>query len=283
MRKILIYCFLALLPLSCSRESAVIREVEQCVRTEPESALARLDSLDRTRLSARQQARYDYLSATAFYGCYYFLDDAHSLALAKAYAYREQERNRLSNLALLISAILATLVLYFRARKLQAEKRLVEEQAENERMLSVAEDLQARIGAMRFKGERKLPFDALDRLCEQYYIYEGTDNLQPRILEEVHTIVAGLRSDPAMQKSLEDSLDQQADGVMRRLRAAFPKWKEEDYLLYLFTASGFSSTTISALLGRDKPYVYNRLYRLKERIRSAGGTDEKFFLALLEK
>lgn len=283
MRKILIYCFLALLPLSCSRESAVLREVEQCVRTEPESALARLDSLDRSRLSARQQARYDYLSATAFYGCYYFLDDAHSLALAKAYAYREQERNRLSNLALLISAILATLVLYFRARKLQAEKRLVEEQAENERMLSVAEDLQARIGAMRFKGERKLPFDALDRLCEQYYIYEGTDNLQPRILEEVHTIVAGLRSDPAMQKSLEDSLDQQADGVMRRLRAAFPKWKEEDYLLYLFTASGFSSTTISALLGRDKPYVYNRLYRLKERIRSAGGADEKFFLALLEK
>lgn len=283
MRKILIYCFLALLPLSCSRESAVLREVEQCVRTEPESALARLDSLDRTRLSARQQARYDYLSATAFYGCYYFLDDAHSLALAKAYAYREQERNRLSNLALLISAILATLVLYFRARKLQAEKRLVEEQAENERMLSVAEDLQARIGAMRFKGERKLPIDALDRLCEQYYIYEGTDNLQPRILEEVHTIVAGLRSDPAMQKSLEDSLDQQADGVMRRLRAAFPKWKEEDYLLYLFTASGFSSTTISALLGRDKPYVYNRLYRLKERIRSAGGADEKFFLALLEK
>lgn len=283
MRKILIYCFLALLPLSCSRESAVLREVEQCVRTEPESALARLDSLDRSRLSARQQARYDYLSATAFYGCYYFLDDAHSLALAKAYAYREQERNRLSNLALLISAILATLVLYFRARKLQAEKRLVEEQAENERMLSVAEDLQARIGAMRFKGERKLPIDALDRLCEQYYIYEGTDNLQPRILEEVHTIVAGLRSDPAMQKSLEDSLDQQADGVMRRLRAAFPKWKEEDYLLYLFTASGFSSTTISALLGRDKPYVYNRLYRLKERIRSAGGADEKFFLALLEK
>lgn len=283
MRKILIYCFLALLPLSCSRESAVLREVEQCVRTEPESALARLDSLDRTRLSARQQARYDYLSATAFYGCYYFLDDAHSLALAKAYAYREQERNRLSNLALLISAILATLVLYFRARKLQAEKRLVEEQAENERMLSVAEDLQARIGAMRFKGERKLPIDALDRLCEQYYIYEGTDNLQPRILEEVHTIVAGLRSDPAMQKSLEDSLDQQADGVMRRLRAAFPKWKEEDYLLYLFTASGFSSTTVSALLGRDKPYVYNRLYRLKERIRSAGGADEKFFLALLEK
>lgn len=283
MRKILIYCFLALLPLSCSRESAVLREVEQCVRTEPEAALARLDSLDRSRLSARQQARYDYLSATAFYGCYYFLDDAHSLALAKAYAYREQERNRLSNLALLISAILATLVLYFRARKLQAEKRLVEEQAENERMLSVAEDLQARIGAMRFKGERKLPIDALDRLCEQYYIYEGTDNLQPRILEEVHTIVAGLRSDPAMQKSLEDSLDQQADGVMRRLRAAFPKWKEEDYLLYLFTASGFSSTTISALLGRDKPYVYNRLYRLKERIRSAGGADEKFFLALLEK
>ena len=283
MRKLLLYGLFALLPLSCSRESAVLREAERTLRSDPEAALARLDSLDRTALSARQQARYDYLSASAFYGCYYFLDDAHSQALAKAYAYRERERNRLSNSALLVAAILATLVLYFRARKIQAEKQLLQEKAENERMLSVAEDLEMRLGVLQQKGERKLPVDALDRLCEQYYIYEGTENLQPKILKEVQAIVDGLRSDPAMQRSLEQSLDRQADGVMTRLRAAFPKWKEEDYLLYLFTASGFSSTTVSALLEKDKPYIYNRLYRLKERIRSSSVPDRNFLLAFVEK
>ena len=191
------------------------------------------------------------------------------------------ETCRMGALALFITAVLATLVLYFWARKAQLEKQLLEERQENERILSVAEDLEARLGALQQKG--KLPIDALDRLCEQYYIYEGTENLQPKILKEVYTLVEGLRKDTAMQKSLEQSLDKQGDRVMQRLRAAFPKWKEEDYLLYLFTASGFSSTTISTLLEKDKPYVYNRFYRLKERIRNSEVEDKSFLLSQLEK
>ena len=149
-------------------------------------------------------------------------------------------------------------------------------------MMSIAEDLQARLGTMQAKTEKKAAplagMDTLDRLCEQYYVYEGTSNLQPKILKEVRSIVEGLRSDPKVQKNLEQSLDESRDGVMRRLRAAFPKWKEEDYLLYAFSASGFSSTTISTLLEKDKPYVYNRVYRLKERIKASDSPDKDFFL-----
>ena len=123
----------------------------------------------------------------------------------------------------------------------------------------------------------------LDRLCEQYYVFEGTENLQPRILNEVRSIVEGLRSDPLAQKALEQALNESADNVMVQLRAAFPKWKEEDFLLYLFAASGFSSTTISTLLGKDKPYVYNRLYRLKERIKNTPSDGQELFLDCLEK
>ena len=74
-------------------------------------------------------------------------------------------------------------------------------------------------------------------------------------MKEVRSIVEGLRNDPSAQKSLESALNESADNVMVKLREAFPKWKEEDYLLYLFAASGFSSTTISTLLEKDKPYV----------------------------
>ena len=133
-------------------------------------------------------------------------------------------------LALFITAVLATLVLYFWAKKAQLEKQLVEEREENERILAVAEDLEARLGALQQIGDRKLPIDTLDRLCEQYYIYEGTENLQPKILKEVRTIVEGLRSDPATRKALEQSLNKSSDHLMQRLRAAFPTWKEEDFL-----------------------------------------------------
>ena len=185
-------------------------------------------------------------------------------------------------LALLITAILATLVLYFWARKAQLEKQLLEEREENERILSAAEDLKARLGVLE-KSDKKQALDALDRLCEQYYIYEGTENLHPKILREVRSIVEGLRSDPAVQKNLEQTLNARYDGVVEQLRAEFPKWKEEDYLLYVFAASGFSSTTISTLLEKDKPYVYNRLYRIKERIRTSDTTHRAHLLACLEK
>ena len=195
----------------------------------------------------------------------------------------ERSRNRLGMLALLVAAILATLVLYLWARKIQTERLLAEKQAENERYMSAAEDLESRLSALKADRPKLGGLDTLDRLCEQYYVFEGTSNLQPRILGEVKSIVEGLRNDTKVQKNLEQALDERADGVMKRLRAAFPKWKDEDFLLYLFTASGFSATTISTLLEKDKPYVYNRLYRLKERIKASSSADRDDFLSCLEK
>lgn len=193
----------------------------------------------------------------------------------------ESARMRTGLLALLLVAILSTLILFFWARKSQVARQLAEERAENDRLMAVAEDLQGRLS--RRNAAPAAGRDMLDRLCEQYYVYEGTTNLQPKILKEVKSVIEGLRSDPKVQKDLERSLDDSADGVMTRLRAAFPKWKEEDFLLYCFTASGFSSTTIAALLEKDKPYVYNRLYRIKGRIAQAGGEDAAFFLSAIEK
>lgn len=266
---------------SCTRNPA-LREAAHLVETYPDSALTILEGVSPETLSQRDRAEYDYLGAQAFYNTYFFLDDHHSIGLSRAYRYKEQQRNRVSNIAMLVAAILATLVLYFWARKAQTEKQLLIQKEENDRLLSAAEELRSRMGAI-VKNEKKQgsTFDALDRLCEQYYIYEGTENLQPRIIREVRSIVEGLRSDSSVQKNLEQSLSAKYPGVMTRLRADFPKWKEEDFLLYLFCASGFSSTTISTLLEKEKPYIYNRIYRLKERIKNSDTTDKELYLSLL--
>ena len=271
----------ALALVSCTRNPA-LREAARLVESYPDSALTILEGLSPKTLNPSDKAEYDYLSAQAFYNTYFFLDDAHSIKLSRAYLYKEQERHHTSNIALLVAAILATLVLYFWARKAQTEKQLLIQKEENDHLLSAAEELRSRLGII-VKSEKKQgsTFDALDRLCEQYYIYEGTENLQPRIIREVRSIVEGLRSDPSVQKNLEQSLNAKYPGVMTHLRSEFPKWKDEDYLLYLFSASGFSSTTISTLLEKEKPYIYNRIYRLKERIKNSDTTDKELFLSLL--
>lgn len=329
MRKLLIFCILAILPIACSRENAILREASRSLESDPESALYLLDSLDRNTLSDREKATFDYLTAYSFYKTYYFLDDASEAALQRACLYFEKNgpavdrmrawelmgtvqtatnrygsglvsflkaeqvarsiekaRVRAWSLLFFIVAVLATLLLYLWARKAQTEKQLLMEREENDRVMSIAEDLQSRLSLL--EGTRKgagsdIGMDMLDRLCEQYYIYEGTDNLQPRIVKEVRNVVEGLRTDVNMQRTLEQTLNAQNDQVMEKLRATFPRWKEEDFLLYLFTASGFSSTTLSTLLEKDKPYIYNRLYRLKERIKVSGTRDRDLFLGCLER
>ena len=284
MKRLLAYLFSLLLLLSCGVRNPVLREAGRVIEDHPDSALYLLDGISRSALASDgEKAEYDRLRSRAFYRTYHFLDDDAEAALMRATLHAERQRNRTQTGAILLLAILATLVLYFWARKIQTERLLAEKQAENERYMSAAEDLRARLAALQADRPKMGGMDTLDRLCEQYYVFEGTANLQPRILNEVKSIVEGLRSDAKVQKQLEQALDQRTDGVMKRLRAAFPKWKDEDFLLYLFTASGFSATTISTLLEKDKPYVYNRLYRLKERIKASSSPDSEDFLACLEK
>ena len=284
MKRLLAYLFSLLLLLSCGVRNPVLRDAARVIEDHPDSALYLLDGISRSALASDgEKAEYDRLRSRAFYRTYHFLDDDAEAALMRATLHAERQRNRTQTGAILLVAILATLVLYFWARKIQTERLLAEKQAENERYMSAAEDLRARLAALQADRPKMGGMDTLDRLCEQYYVFEGTANLQPRILNEVKSIVEGLRSDAKVQKQLEQALDQRTDGVMKRLRAAFPKWKDEDFLLYLFTASGFSATTISTLLEKDKPYVYNRLYRIKERIKASSSPDSEDFLACLEK
>ena len=171
----------------------------------------------------------------------------------------------------------------YRIYRLRAEQQLAQERAEVDRVMSIAEDLQARLrkaDASSTKILERSGLSVLERLCEQFYIYEGTDNLQPKVLKEARSVIDGLRTDTT---GLEELLDAGHDGVMSAFRAQFPKLKEDDLRLFAYVASGFSSTTISTFLERDKQYVYNRIWRLKNRIASSDAPDRDRFLSFFGK
>ena len=69
--------------------------------------------------------------------------------------------------------------------------------------------------------------------------------------------------------------------MVRKFREQVPRLKDEDVKLFVFAASGLSSTAMSTLLGMEKSVVYNRIYRLKGRIAKAGAPDGENFLQLL--
>ena len=60
-------------------------------------------------------------------------------------------------------------------------------------------------------------------------------------------------------------------------------FEEDDILLFCYLASGFSTTTISTLLEKDKQYIYNRVYRLRGRIADSSAPDKERFLGVIGK
>ena len=110
-------------------------------------------------------------------------------------------------------------------------------------------------------------FKILERLCEQYYVYEDTDKFQKKIIQEVIEIVDELRNDPATQKELEQWLNHTQDDVVARLRISRPDLKAEEIKLFCYIQAGFTPTMMSVLLKKDKSVIYNRVSRLKAKIK----------------
>ena len=110
-------------------------------------------------------------------------------------------------------------------------------------------------------------FKILERLCEQFYIYENSEKFQKKIIQEVREIINELRNDSKVQKELEQWLNQTQNDVVSKLRASHPKLKEEDIKLFCYLQARFTPTMISVLLMKDKSIIYNRVSRLKAKIR----------------
>lgn len=106
----------------------------------------------------------------------------------------------------------------------------------------------------------------LTRLCEQYYVYEGSEKLQQRVIAEVKAIVRELRNDDEAHAEFEAQLNARHNNLLARFRAEHPSFKEKDYRLYAYLVAGLSATTISVLLDKEKSVVYNRISRLKKSI-----------------
>ena len=110
-------------------------------------------------------------------------------------------------------------------------------------------------------------FRILERLCEQYYVHEDTDKFRNKIIQEVQEIVEELRNDPRAQYDLEMWLNTVQDNVVANLRAAHPELKKDEIKLFCYIQAGFTPTMMSVLLQKDKSVVYNRVSRLKAKIK----------------
>ncbi len=71
---------------------------------------------------------------------------------------------------------------------------------------------------------------------------------------------------------------------MSKFNADFPNLMENDYLLFLYSIYGFSTSAIALFLGLDNVTgVYDRRKRLKNKIKASDSGNRQIYLAILDK
>ena len=98
-------------------------------------------------------------------------------------------------------------------------------------------------------------------------MYENTDKFQLKIIQEVKEIVNEFRNDLQTQKDLEQWLNATQNNAVEKIRLSHPELKEEEIKLFCYIQAGFTPTMMSVLLQKDKSVVYNRVSRLKAKIK----------------
>lgn len=121
-------------------------------------------------------------------------------------------------------------------------------------------------------------FNALDVLCFNYYTHDNSPSFQKRIYKETMEIIRKLQTGGSEIKELTSFIDDKTDGLYTRFCNENPNMNELEKRLFIFIVLGFSSTTISVLMGININQVYAKKTYLKNKIKKNQGENIDNFL-----
>ena len=126
-------------------------------------------------------------------------------------------------------------------------------------------------------------FRFFDNICRQYYSFGMTAAKQRQIFKVVEENIGEVSDDKEIV-ALEEIVNAFRGGVMKKLRAEFPRFKEEDFKVMCYWYAGFSPTAMCVFMKVDDINdIYKRKSRLKARIEKSESPNKDFFISQLQK
>lgn len=125
-------------------------------------------------------------------------------------------------------------------------------------------------------------FEIIDKLCRTIYENKATGLVKKKISNEIEKLIEDFSSNKLKISELEKFVNKNYSNIIISFKSDFPNLKEADYLLFLYTALGFSISAIALFLKEDKlDAVYNRKARLKTKIRKLNPEHANSYIAIL--
>lgn len=230
------------------------------------------------RLAATQDSIIRAAEASGIYSKLY--DYEHSRRLRQE-ARAEARNTRMRYVTLAIIAALAAaiaLALYLHAT---GRRRLLESQNKlllaAEEMRNLSEHSRSIIGRL-FKDSHESIELAANLLID------GSAAKSPEVvMRQLRTKVETCRK-PEFMRELERAVNDCQDNVMERLRADIPGVTESEMTVAIYCAAGLSARVICLMLNCTPASLYNKKYRLKRKIQTAGisGQAQQEYLRLID-
>lgn len=125
-------------------------------------------------------------------------------------------------------------------------------------------------------------FEIIDNLCKTVYENKATGLAKKKISAEIENLIEDFSSNKQKIAELEKFANNNYSDILISFKNDLPNLKEADYMLFLYTALGFSITAIALFLKEDKPEaVYNRKARLKTKIRKLDSAKAYTYIKIL--
>lgn len=133
-------------------------------------------------------------------------------------------------------------------------------------ILEQEEDTMSNSQEKQIQAKRSM-YLRLKNLCYQYFMSEQSSKTgKTQLYFEVKSLFRILED--SNQKNLEQSLDENMDGVMSRLRSDIPELTESDLRVIALCILTLDAKTIARITGYSVSTVYNKRYYLREKILS---------------
>ena len=118
----------------------------------------------------------------------------------------------------------------------------------------------------------------LNRLCETFYEHSDTSRQVSKVFEEVRLTIESIKSDEARISELERLVDSCRNNLMAKLREQCPKLNDKELRVALYSYAGFSARAISIFVDSNPVALSKIKYRMKTKIKEAGGEDAEILV-----
>ena len=221
---------------------------------------------------------------------------AEHYSLVSKIARAESSKSRLiSIIVILLSLVLLLLLsigfLKYKSKMMEENDRLRFRQEESERMIkrlkrkgtTEKNNYETQLADLRsdFAKIYRKQFDEIVSLSAKHF---DPATLSERVKKAYSVKYAALITeliDPEKQSLFEARLNDDLNGIMKKLRQDFPKFSEDQFRFLAYTIAGFDASSLAFLLNTTKNNVWVKKSRLKEKILSSSSPNINLYASFI--